>query len=573
MLREILYELPFFSRVSLVLAWFLGLWRFWMFTLKPLVRPSDPKVLPHWIPCHTFSFFRSSDKVLEYGLNYMGRTREIFALQIMGKKLYIVTDPADVTAVFQNREGLSFDGHLARLLKNFGVRSEALKRGWHKPEPGDWCYIPSNPINPQQLDLIHFVEAAWKKQLAPGQHEAKLCQAFLSSVGTSLWFGGDGLLDYTTIPSDDSCSWCGKCTSNTAEGGKEHHKVLLYSLCRESIVEAITRSLFGDHLHNINPDIVENMIKFNEHVWMVVFDYGAFFETPVSKPQKSLMDTLIKFIQTPPQRRGREAWVIKNMLAAMETTDIDVYSRASMLLMCFWAAVSNEYNTAFWILATLLYDENLMRLVEKETAAAWKPGEMSSSGISGSNDSEQLDIKYLCSNSPQLSALFYETLRLRNGAAALREVTKPTVIGGKMLQPGSSVMIPFRQLHLNEHVWGSTAHEFDATRFLKNEGLARHPSFRPFGGGKTLCPGKLMGMEQVFGFVAILLRRFEIKLAATLRQDMGMSGKACSTPEGAVVRPPFPRINDAVPSLGISGPVAGTDVVVEMRTRVNNTNA
>lgn len=27
------------------------LWRFYVFTLQPLIWPSDPKVLPYWVPC------------------------------------------------------------------------------------------------------------------------------------------------------------------------------------------------------------------------------------------------------------------------------------------------------------------------------------------------------------------------------------------------------------------------------------------------------------------------------------------------------------------------------------------
>ena len=60
--------------------------------------------------------------------NYFGRTRDVFALHMMGKKLYVITDAGDVATAFNNREGLSFDGHLGRLLKNFGVNPEALKR-------------------------------------------------------------------------------------------------------------------------------------------------------------------------------------------------------------------------------------------------------------------------------------------------------------------------------------------------------------------------------------------------------------------------------------------------------------
>lgn len=204
----------------------------------------------------------------------------------------------------------------------------------------------------------------------------------------------------------------------------------------------------------------------------------------------------------------------------------------------------------------MLHDEPLLRLVEEEIAAAWERQESPSPSTSGSKGDEQLDIKYLCANSPHLNSVFHETLRLRNGAGALREVTQPTVIRGKTLQPGNSIMIPFHQLHLNERVWGPTADKFDPARFLDKPGLTRHPSFRPFGGGATLCPGKLIGKEQAFGFIAILLRRFKIRLS--------------TAHEGGAETVQFPRMNDTVPSLGINGPMDETEVIVEVMARSNN---
>jgi cholesterol 7alpha-monooxygenase len=104
------------------------------------------------------------------------------------------------------------------------------------------------------------------------------------------------------------------------------------------IVDAVTRSFFGNHLHNIDPDIVEHMISFNRYAWMVVFGFGTgLFETPVAKPQKALMAALMKFIQSPADQKGEEAWVLKQLLPVMDLVGIDVESRAAMLLMSYWA--------------------------------------------------------------------------------------------------------------------------------------------------------------------------------------------------------------------------------------------
>ncbi|KAI1171189.1 cytochrome P450 [Nemania sp. FL0916] len=529
MLRDFFYTLPQYLIVCLALCASILCWRLWAFTIKPYVWPSLPRELPYWTPFigHSISFFKNSERLIERGLNHLGRTYEPFALQLPGRKLYIITAPKDITAVFSNTQGLTFDGNLKQLLANFGVTRQAFDKAWHDPQPGDWCYIPNNPFNPAQLNLIHFVEESYRKQLLPGEHMDRLSEAFINPL---LGILKRDSLEFYLGPTDDSAG----IRSELYDENVEHPSRLtsLYSLCRVYIVEATTRSLFGDHLHEIEPNIVELMSKFNENAWMVVFGYPKLLSNAVSGVKGKIMTALAKFIQLPKEKRSQQAWVVENILAAMDLVDIDIESRASMLLMSFWAAISNEYNTVFWIISYLLYDSRLFEEVKNETEAAWR--------------SQKLDIKFLCANCPHLESVLNETLRIKNGAGALRVVVEETQVGTKMLQAGNSILIPFRQLHSNRNVWGPSVDDFDPYRFLKQKSLARHPSFRPFGGGGTLCPGRTLAKEQVFGFIAILLHRFSIKLA------------------GSTTQQPFPRLNDLSPSLGIGGPVKGTDVMVHL---------
>ncbi|KAJ2999271.1 hypothetical protein NUW58_g45 [Xylaria curta] len=490
------------------------LWRLWKFTLRPWLWPQCPIELPYRIPCHTIAFFGNSDQLLERGLNYTARSHEIFAIQLPGKKLNIITSPSDVAAAFRDTVALRFDGHLNELLENFGFGREAIRRGWHKPMPGDWCYIPNNPVNPKQLNFIHLTEDIYKKQLLPGGKMDAMCKTFLDALHESIQW--DNLDSYGHA------------------GDKNRKTISLYSLCRFAMVDATTRSMFGQHLHDIDSDIVKHMLGFNDNAWMVFFRYPDFFGLPVTKPRQKIINALKRFIQLPESQRPQQAWSIKNIIAAQEVVGIDLEARASVILMIFWAANSNEYNISFWVLAYLLYDNDLFMSIKCETEAAWHSG--------------KLDIKHLCANCPNLEAVFYEALRLNGGAMVSRVVLEQTTIGGKILKAGDSILIPSRQLHTNERVWGEDVREFNAKRFLKNKALARHSSFRPFGGGLTYCPGRVLAKEEVYGFIAILMHRFDMRLA--LAEDGS--------------KPPFPVLNDSVPALGITGPLIGANVLVDV---------
>lgn len=43
-------------------------WRFWRFTVVPLLYPNEPKVLPYWIPVvgHTWAFMWHAENLLAY---------------------------------------------------------------------------------------------------------------------------------------------------------------------------------------------------------------------------------------------------------------------------------------------------------------------------------------------------------------------------------------------------------------------------------------------------------------------------------------------------------------------------
>jgi cytochrome P450 len=113
-------------------------------------------------------------------------------------------------------------------------------------------------------------------------------------------------------------------------------------------------------------------------------------------------------------------------------------------------------------------------------------------------------------------------------------------------------MMPYRQLHENEEVYGPDVLEFDAERFLKNPGLRRSTSFRPFGGGSTYCPGRYAARQEVVGFVALVVYRLEISLVK------GEDGEDQS----------FPRMESSKPSFGMMGVVKGDDLVVKVCSRV-----
>lgn len=162
------------------------------------------------------------------------------------------------------------------------------------------------------------------------------------------------------------------------------------------------------------------------------------------------------------------------------------------------------------------------------------------------------------SQCPRLEAVFYEVLRLTAASTTMRKVIAPTEIGGKILRPGYRVLVPYRQLNLNEDVFGPYPNHFDPERFHVNKDLTHHPSFKPFGGGANYCPGRFIARQEVLTFIALVLYRFDIESMEQPHCDQ----KATSVDY-------LPKVSVSRPNLGIMGPADGEDVIISVKQRLH----
>ena len=167
---------------------------------------------------------------------------------------------------------------------------------------------------------------------------------------------------------------------------------------------------------------------------------------------------------------------------------------------------------------------------------------------------DQIDLDYLLGSCPNLAAAYNETLRVTASSSSVRTVVHPTELHGKTLSPGKVVLIPYRQLHCNADAFGSDFSQFRPERFLLDKDLSRNPNFKPFGCGTTICPGRFLAQREVVAFVAFLLHRFELSLAQSKEAE-----------SDSAEHPPFPKIEDMKPCLGIMGPARGEDVMLFVR--------
>lgn len=151
-------------------------------------------------------------------------------------------------------------------------------------------------------------------------------------------------------------------------------------------------------------------------------------------------------------------------------------------------------------------------------------------------------------NCPRLLALYHEVLRLSTSSVSVRDVRSNVEIGGKLLRAGSRVLLPYRQMLFDDDVFGNNTDVFNSDRFLLDQKLHKSPSFKPFGGGTTYCPGRFLARAEVLTFIALVVCRFDLELAPN---------------KG--IRTGVPRMEGRRPCLGIMGLENGGDIILKVR--------
>lgn len=126
-----------------------------------------------------------------------------------------------------------------------------------------------------------------------------------------------------------------------------------------------------------------------------------------------------------------------------------------------------------------------------------------------------IDIDKISTTFPKWEAFLREVLRLKaynvSGRAVLRDTT---LEGGYLLKKDSILLIPSAEIHADEEVWGEDAESFRPERFLKGGGIRTGvpaSSYRTFGAGSTLCPGRHFFMTEMTILMAIMVLKYELQ--------------------------------------------------------------
>ncbi|WCJ19594.1 Cytochrome P450 726A27 [Euphorbia peplus] len=170
------------------------------------------------------------------------------------------------------------------------------------------------------------------------------------------------------------------------------------------------------------------------------------------------------------------------------------------LLDMFAAGSDTTAKTAEWALSELIHNPKVMKKAQEEVRRVFEEkGNIEEAGLQ--------ELKFL-------KCVVKETLRLHPAFPfTVRECRELSNVNGYAIYPKTKILINIWAVGRDQESW-KEAEKFDPDRFLDSsiDYKGNSPEWVPFGAGKRMCPGILLGTTIVELILANLLYHFDWKI-------------------------------------------------------------
>jgi cytochrome P450 len=508
-------------------------------------KPIPPPQIPYTIPFlgNALSFLAPKPGLFFTKL-FQNHPRETGACTLLlgGQKTHIIFSPSAVQALFkakgttreifnQNVVARSFALSKDDVAKQHGLDKNGKKREFEKAE----------------MDPLHLHEMINNEKLLRSDAVNELTTEF------------------TRVMWDD--------VSKELPGKGQSQEVGLYAFLRSLVFKASTVALMGEKMIEVYPELEKEFFEFDNIMLALFFGLPRFVIPESFRIRDRTIAGVLRWHNelakegksTPTNPDGDIGWepyygsrMNRARQVYYETIGLSMKGRAGLDLGMMFGLLSNAIPTVGWIFMHLL-DPNgdpttLPRLVAEVETARKEDG--------------TLDIPKLTSL-PLLQSVFQEALRMYTDALVTRILLEDLALplegrGSILVEKGSMVMAPTWLGHYDPEAWDRKSHPSDsfyAERFLTTNPKTGKQSFSmngtlgklfPFGGGKSICPGRVFAKQEVLAAVAIVLLNFDFEFLYFVNAE----GKAGTQ---------FPGFRDAYSGTGVM--VMDGDVRVKMKRR------
>lgn len=218
----------------------------------------------------------------------------------MGEELYIVTSPSDVQAIYKEPK-LSFEAVIAATMADFGCSPDTVHKMFDKEgKSKNW------------MDLSH---EDFRLQMHPGEKFELLNKAFLDNIESLLQW--DNITSFPIIKTSSS---------------EKLLTVSLWKWCYTVLVDAATRSMFGQGIYKAYPDVLENFYTLDEEGWKLPFKYPEFAAKTLYRTMGRSKTAFADFLALPKEQRQDSSWIVKRLEDGMHELGMTDPAQCSVML-------------------------------------------------------------------------------------------------------------------------------------------------------------------------------------------------------------------------------------------------
>ncbi|KAL8921585.1 MAG: hypothetical protein Q9172_003944 [Xanthocarpia lactea] len=446
------------------------------YSLGPRYDPREPPVIQQKVP-HIGHFIG----LLQYGLRYFEllsakHRLPVFTLQTLGRKVYVVNSPDLISAVQKNAKAFSFYpfvGFVAPRIFDAGDEANAIINDNIDGEKGQWGLIPDT-------------SAGTHMALAPSSSLDSMTRTMLTKLEEFM---------------------------KPLEASSVGIELNLYRWIRTAFTAARTEAVYGPkNPFNSNPELEETFWEFESDITMLLLGIAPSITARKGyNARKKFVAAMNEYFENDGPDTGSD--LIKARSAANKRYGAKQHG-ARFELGNLIGVLANATPTFFWILLHIYSRPALLADLRAGIASATE-------STTGDTTMQTIIISRLKDHCPLLLSTYQETLRLQTHNSTSRWVTKDTLLADQyLLKAGNIIQMPGYPVHTLSSVWGSDVESFNPSRFLKLEKKSKekaqkqHPaSFRSFGGGATLCPGRHFAAAEICAAAAMMVMRFDLEPA------------------------------------------------------------
>lgn len=349
---------------------------------------------------------------------------------------------------------------------------------------------------------------------------------------------------------------------------KESVEADLYRLTMDYVADITSNTLMGEAFPKNNPGLYNDVWTFDEGFGTLLWGIPGItrgiskakaarerLSTAIMDWHRALVSTLSG--QDPGPKWGDLSDVSEPMLArtkALMAANAEERAALTTQLGIHWSSLVNLNKVIFWMLLEIILNADLETKIKAEIAPFCKVVN-TDQGENRRSGQLKMDTDALMKACPLLRATFYETMRLYTDGIPYRKVRQDLSLTegvedlaafGKSrpqtytVKAGNFLILPTGKMHMDRRVWPAPD-KFDPGRFVVRDDdspkkvRADLLHLNPFGGGASMCKGRLYADREVPFFVAAFLTVWEFRLEEGFRKpELVYWGSGTASPKTPV---------------------------------------